>query len=97
MWVWMIIEPCRAFSQNFTDLTKYGPHVYVFVRGSCGELRAFKIMAKRLLSNLKFVYVYSCFWSANTTKNLYETVTVGCNDHTITWIIPLREGRKSVL
>jgi thioredoxin reductase (NADPH) len=35
------------------DLTKYGSHVYVLVRR--GELRASKIMAKRLLNNPKIV------------------------------------------
>lgn len=35
------------------DLTKYGSHVYVLVRR--GELRASKIMAKRLLNNPKVV------------------------------------------
>jgi hypothetical protein len=35
------------------DLTKYGSHVYVLVRR--GELRASKIMAKRLLNNSKIV------------------------------------------
>src|SRR5882757_2470866 len=43
----------QALLQNFTDLTKYGSHVYVLVRR--GELRASKIMAKRLLSNHKIV------------------------------------------
>jgi len=37
----------------FLDLTKYGSHVYVLVRR--GELRASKIMAKRLLNNPKIV------------------------------------------
>lgn len=35
------------------DLTKYGSRVYVLVRR--GELRASKIMAKRLLANSKIV------------------------------------------
>src|SRR6266478_3246081 len=35
------------------DLTKYGSHVYVLVRR--GELRASKIMAKRLMNNSKIV------------------------------------------
>ena len=35
------------------DLTKYGSHVYVIVRR--GELRASKIMAKRLMNNSKIV------------------------------------------
>ena len=35
------------------DLTKYGSHVYVLVRR--GELRASKIMAKRLMNNPKIV------------------------------------------
>jgi thioredoxin reductase (NADPH) len=40
-------------SHDFADLTKYGSHVYVLVRR--GELRASKIMAKRLLGNAKIV------------------------------------------
>ena len=40
--------------QSFlSDLTKYGSHVYVLVRR--GELRASKIMAKRLQNNPKIV------------------------------------------
>lgn len=35
------------------DLTRYGSHVYVLVRR--GELRASKIMAKRLMSNPQIV------------------------------------------
>ena len=41
------------------DLTKYGSHVYVLVRR--GELRASKIMAKRLLANPKIVRADSTF------------------------------------
>lgn len=41
------------------DLTKYGSHVYVLVRR--GELRASKIMAKRLLGNPKIVRADSTF------------------------------------
>lgn len=37
----------------FVDLTKYGSQVYVLVRR--GELRASKIMAKRLMNNPKIV------------------------------------------
>jgi thioredoxin reductase (NADPH) len=37
----------------FLDLTKYGSHVYVLVRR--GELRASKIMAKRLINHPKIV------------------------------------------
>jgi hypothetical protein len=40
------------------DLTKYGSHVYVLVRR--GELRASKIMAKRLLNNPKIVSCRHC-------------------------------------
>lgn len=36
-----------------SDLTKYGSHVYVLVRRN--ELRASKIMAKRLQNNPKIV------------------------------------------
>ena len=39
------------------DLTKYGSHVYVLVRR--GELRASKIMAKRLLSNSKITILWN--------------------------------------
>ena len=39
----------------FLDLTKYGSLVYVLVRR--GELRASKIMAKRLMNNPKIVGV----------------------------------------
>ena len=49
---------CHQISWVFsriTDLTKYGSHVYVLVRR--GELRASKIMAKRLLSNPKVVRI----------------------------------------
>ena len=68
MWVWIVMGSCQTL-QNFTDLTKYGSHVYVLVRR--GELRASKIMAKRLLSNSKIVRFYSCFQStfADTTKD----------------------------
>ena len=59
---------CQA-SQNFADLTKYGSHVYVLVRR--GELRASKIMAKRLQSNSKIVRFYLCFRPTltDTTKD----------------------------
>jgi len=51
-------EPCSllgflAHENIFLDLTKYGSHVYVLVRR--GELRASKIMAKRLQNNPKIV------------------------------------------
>ncbi|KAG1739524.1 hypothetical protein EDB19DRAFT_1635768 [Suillus lakei] len=41
-------------AEEATYLTKYGSHVYVLVRRS--ELRASKIMAKRLMNNPKIVY-----------------------------------------
>ena len=41
--------------QHYTDLTKYGSHVWVLVRRD--ELRASRIMAKRLLSHPKIVSV----------------------------------------
>ena len=65
----LLLEPYQTFLQNFTDLTKYGSHVYVLVRR--GELRASKIMAKRLLSNPKIVRFCSCFQPtfADTTKD----------------------------
>lgn len=43
---------------SVTDLTKYGSHVYVLVRR--GELRASKIMAKRLMNNPKIVSLFLC-------------------------------------
>lgn len=57
----MLTEACNLY----LDLTKYGSHVYVIVRR--GELRASKIMAKRLLNNPKIVSLLSCehlgvFW-----------------------------------
>ena len=54
-----------------TDLTKYGSHVYVIVRRD--ELRASKIMAKRLLNNPKIVctlidlyriWLYTDLWAS---------------------------------
>jgi thioredoxin reductase (NADPH) len=60
-----------SFSPNtIIDLTKYGAHVYVLVRR--GELRASKIMAKRLLNNPKIVRsvvwftYYGCLRSAKS-------------------------------
>jgi thioredoxin reductase (NADPH) len=50
------VRPCRQQSSPVdasADLTKYGSRVYVLVRR--GELRASKIMAKRLLSHPKVV------------------------------------------
>lgn len=44
-----------AHENTFLDLTKYGSHVYVLVRR--GELRASKIMAKRLQNNPKIVKI----------------------------------------
>ena len=55
----LLISPARHTHVIFTDLTKYGSHVYVLVRR--GELRASKIMAKRLLSHAKIVRVRSYF------------------------------------
>lgn len=45
-------------SHLLSDLTKYGSHVYVLVRRD--ELRASKIMAKRLLNNPKVVRQGRC-------------------------------------
>jgi thioredoxin reductase (NADPH) len=58
-----------SYKISISDLTKYGSHVYVLVRR--GELRASKIMAKRLLSNSKIVRFCSCFQStfADTIKD----------------------------
>ena len=47
---------CDPSLMCFADLTKYGSHVYVLVRR--GELRASKIMAKRLMNNPKIVSVH---------------------------------------
>ncbi|KAI1788876.1 thioredoxin reductase [Ganoderma leucocontextum] len=44
-------------AEEATYLTKYGSHVYVLVRR--GELRASKIMAKRLLSNPKITILWN--------------------------------------
>ena len=44
-------------SSNRVDLTKYGSHVYVLVRRS--ELRASKIMAKRLTSHPKVTVLWN--------------------------------------
>jgi len=44
-------------AEEATYLTKYGSHVYVLVRR--GELRASKIMAKRLLSNAKITVLWN--------------------------------------
>ncbi|KAJ7166374.1 thioredoxin reductase [Mycena crocata] len=44
-------------AEEATYLTKYGSHVYVLVRK--GELRASKIMAKRLLNNPKITVLWS--------------------------------------
>lgn len=59
----MVIYSCsRSSDLLFIDLTKYGSHVYVLVRR--GELRASKIMAKRVMNNPKIVrpsgYVLGC-------------------------------------
>jgi hypothetical protein len=43
----------RNYAHHLPDLTKYGSHVYVLVRR--GELRASKIMAKRLMNHPKIV------------------------------------------
>ena len=44
-------------AHHHADLTKYGSHVYVLVRR--GELRASKIMAKRLLNNPKVTILWN--------------------------------------
>jgi alkyl hydroperoxide reductase subunit AhpF len=49
------IDLSRYSSRIGPDLTKYGSHVYVLVRRS--ELRASKIMAKRLQNNPKIVII----------------------------------------
>jgi thioredoxin reductase (NADPH) len=59
-----LIRPASRTYVISTDLTKYGSHVYVLVRR--GELRASKIMAKRLLSHPKVVRVRSCFHNTRT-------------------------------
>jgi thioredoxin reductase (NADPH) len=60
----LLIRPAKPTHVIFTDLTKYGSHVYVLVRR--GELRASKIMAKRLLNNPKIVRVRSYFHSTRS-------------------------------
>jgi len=54
----------------FIDLTKYGSHVYVLVRR--GELRASKIMAKRLQNNPKIVRPFSIFLKSAGLKNMLD-------------------------
>ena len=44
---------CRIIHAYLSDLTKYGSHIYVLVRR--GELKASKIMAKRVLNHPKIV------------------------------------------
>ncbi|KIM66720.1 hypothetical protein SCLCIDRAFT_1211118 [Scleroderma citrinum Foug A] len=59
--------------EEATYLTKYGSHVYVLVRR--GELRASKIMAKRLMSNPKITILWNtiaveCQGDGELLKNL---------------------------
>ena len=56
-----------------TDLTKYGSHVYVLVRR--GELRASKIMAKRLMNHPKVTILWNtvaveCLGDGDLLNNL---------------------------
>lgn len=60
----------------FIDLTKYGSHVYVLVRR--GELRASKIMAKRLLSNPKVVRADSTFQPTCVDTIIERPLEHGC-------------------
>ncbi|KAF5361045.1 hypothetical protein D9756_004971 [Leucocoprinus leucothites] len=60
-------------AEEATYLTKYGSHVYVLVRR--GELRASKIMAKRLLNNPKITVLWNtvaveCQGDGDLLKNL---------------------------
>jgi len=57
-----------AHENNLLDLTKYGSHVYVLVRRS--ELRASKIMAKRLQNNPKIVNKHFLSYAAGLTFTL---------------------------
>ncbi|KAJ6455421.1 thioredoxin reductase [Mycena sanguinolenta] len=67
-------------AEEATYLTKYGSHVYVLVRK--GELRASKIMAKRLLNNPKIVrsiWVRSLFAAYLCEQTvLWNTVATEC-------------------
>ena len=60
----LLTRPASRTHVISTDLTKYGSHVYVLVRR--GELRASKIMAKRLLGHPKVVRVRSSFHNTRT-------------------------------
>ncbi|KAK7048093.1 thioredoxin reductase [Favolaschia claudopus] len=51
------VRDSAAEGSDLSDLTKYGSHVYVLVRRS--ELRASKIMAKRLLNNPKITILWN--------------------------------------
>ncbi|KAL4066436.1 hypothetical protein V8B97DRAFT_1979894 [Scleroderma yunnanense] len=60
-------------AEEATYLTKYGSHVYVLVRR--GELRASKIMAKRLMNNPKITILWNtvaveCLGDGDLLKNL---------------------------
>ena len=66
---------CRIQDANrpCTDLTKYGSHVYVLVRR--GELRASKIMAKRLMNHPKVTILWNtvaveCLGDGDLLNNL---------------------------
>ena len=50
----LLLSPLSLIVHAYpSDLTKYGSHIYVLVRR--GELKASKIMAKRLLNHPKIV------------------------------------------
>ncbi|KAL0578184.1 thioredoxin-disulfide reductase [Marasmius crinis-equi] len=69
-----LLTPISPISPaHSSDLTKYGSHVYVLVRR--GELRASKIMAKRLLNNPKITVLWNtvateCQGDGDLLKNL---------------------------
>ncbi|KAJ7246373.1 thioredoxin reductase [Mycena rebaudengoi] len=55
--LWLSSEGGDSAAEEATYLTKYGSHVYVLVRRS--ELRASKIMAKRVLNNPKITVLWN--------------------------------------
>lgn len=61
-----LVIDLRSHLQSHIDLTKYASHVYVLVRRD--ELRASRIMAKRLLANPKIVSgeIFNIFSEAET-------------------------------
>jgi thioredoxin reductase (NADPH) len=70
----------KTSNHILADLTKYGSHVYVLVRRS--ELRASKIMAKRLMNNPKIVcpvfHIPIDIWLSFLQTLLWNTVATEC-------------------